>query len=121
MSVLGKTEHKGGEATCKDKAICSVCTQPYGSLNKDNHVGETYIKDAVTETCGDDGYTGDTYCLGCEAVLEEGAVVGENPEKCADLDSWGVSVVGPNVTVGKNAKVKAQSMISEDVKEGETV
>ncbi len=55
------------------------------------------------------------------AVIEEGAVVGENPEKCADLDAWGVSVVGPGVTVGKNAKVKAQSMISEDVKDGETV
>ena len=55
------------------------------------------------------------------AVIEEGAVVGENPEKCADLEKWGVSVVGPNVTVGKNAVVKAQSMISEDVKEGETV
>ncbi len=55
------------------------------------------------------------------AVIEEGAVVGENPEKCADLEKWGVSVVGPGVVVGKNATVKAQSMISEDVKEGETV
>lgn len=55
------------------------------------------------------------------AVIEEGAVVGENPEKCENLDNWGVSVVGAGVTVGKNAKVKAQSMISEDVKEGETV
>jgi len=55
------------------------------------------------------------------AVIEEGAVVGENPEKCADLEKWGVSVVGAGVTVGKNATVKAQSMISEDVKEGETV
>ena len=55
------------------------------------------------------------------AVIEEGAVVGENPEKCADLENWGVSVVGPGVTVGKNAKVKAQSMISEDVKDGETI
>jgi glucose-1-phosphate adenylyltransferase len=55
------------------------------------------------------------------AVIEEGAVIGENPEKCDDLSNWGVSVVGPGVTVGKNAKVKAQSMISEDVKEGETV
>ena len=55
------------------------------------------------------------------AVIEEGAVVGENPEKCEDLDKWGVSVVGAGVNVGKNAKVKAQSMISEDVKEGETV
>ena len=55
------------------------------------------------------------------AVIEEGAVVGENPEKCEDLDKWGVSVVGAGVNVGKNAKVKAKSMISEDVKEGETV
>ena len=55
------------------------------------------------------------------AVIEEGAVVGENPEKCDNLENWGVSVVGAGVTVGKNATVKAQSMISEDVKEGETV
>ena len=55
------------------------------------------------------------------AVIEEGAVVGENPEKCDNLENWGVSVVGAGVTVGKNAIVKAQSMISEDVKEGETV
>ena len=55
------------------------------------------------------------------AVIEEGAVVGENPEKCTDLENWGVSVVGAGVTVGKKATVKAKSMISEDVKEGETV
>lgn len=55
------------------------------------------------------------------AVIEEGAVVGENPEKCENLENWGVSVVGAGVTVGKNATVKAQSMISEDVKEGQTV
>ncbi len=55
------------------------------------------------------------------AVIEEGAVVGENPEKCDNLENWGVSVVGAGVTVGKNAVVKAQTMISEDVKEGETV
>ena len=55
------------------------------------------------------------------AVIEEGAVVGENPEKCENLENWGVSVVGAGVVIGKNATVKAQSMISEDVKEGETV
>lgn len=55
------------------------------------------------------------------AVIEEGAVVGENPEKCENLENWGVSVVGAGVNVGKNGVVKAQSMISDDVKEGETV
>ena len=55
------------------------------------------------------------------AVIEEGAVVGENPEKCDNLENWGVSVVGAGEKKKKNAVVKAQSMISEDVKEGETV
>ncbi len=55
------------------------------------------------------------------AVIEEGAVVGENPQKCENLDNWGVAVVGAGVNVGKKAVVKAQAMISEDVKDGETV
>ena len=55
------------------------------------------------------------------SVIGEGAVVGENPQQSANLDEWGVSVVGAGVKVGKNSKVKAKSMISEDVKEGETV
>ena len=55
------------------------------------------------------------------SVIEEGATVGENPEKCENLDNWGVSVVGANVTVGENATVKAKSMIAEDVERGESV
>lgn len=55
------------------------------------------------------------------SVIEEGAVIGENPEKCENLEDWGVSVVGANVTVGKNAKVKAKSMIAEDVEGGASV
>lgn len=52
------------------------------------------------------------------AVIEENAVVGEIPEECENLDAWGVSVIGAGVNVGKDAKVKAKAMISEDVKEG---
>ncbi len=55
------------------------------------------------------------------SVIEEGAVIGENPEKCDNLEDWGVSVVGANVTVGKDAKVKAKSMIAEDVEGGASV
>ncbi len=49
----------------------------------------------------------------------EGAVIGERPENCNDLEKWGVAVVGNGLTVGKGAKVKAKSVISENVKEGE--
>lgn len=55
------------------------------------------------------------------SVIEEGAVIGENPEKCNNLEDWGVSVIGANVTVGKDAKVKAKSMIAEDVEGGASV
>ena len=55
------------------------------------------------------------------SVIEEGAVIGENPEKCNNLEDWGVSVVGANVTVGKDAKVKAKSMRAEDVEGGASV
>ena len=53
------------------------------------------------------------------AVIEEGAVVGEDPEECSDLEKWGVAVIGADVTIGKNAKVSANLMIDECVKEGE--
>lgn len=56
-----------------------------------------------------------------DAVIGAGAVVGENPQKIGDLNDWGVAVVGGGVKVGAAAKVKAKSMISEDVKEGDIV
>ena len=55
------------------------------------------------------------------AVIEEGAVVGEAPEEIDDLSRWGVAVVASGITVGKNGKVLAQSMIEADVNEGEEV
>ena len=56
-----------------------------------------------------------------DVTVEEGAVVGEAPEEIDDLSRWGVAVVASGITVGKNGKVLAQSMIEADVKEGEEV
>ena len=53
------------------------------------------------------------------AVIEKDAVVGEDPEQVKDLEKWGVTVIGADVTIGKKAKVSANLMIDEDVKEGE--
>ncbi|MGN1195088.1 MAG: glucose-1-phosphate adenylyltransferase [Acutalibacteraceae bacterium] len=50
------------------------------------------------------------------AVIEEGAHVGESPEQIAELDKWGIAVIGEKVKVGKNASVAAKAMIDEDVK-----
>ena len=34
-----KVEHAGGNATCKDQAVCSTCKQSYGDLDEDGHIG----------------------------------------------------------------------------------
>ena len=55
------------------------------------------------------------------AVVKSGAVVGEDPQSYEDRAKWGVAVVGPNLTIGENAKVKAQTMVVEDVEGGAEV
>ncbi|MBR2152219.1 MAG: hypothetical protein IJ944_02895, partial [Clostridia bacterium] len=67
--------HVGGTATCCAKAVCDVCGQEYGEFDANNHVGETEIRDAVEGNCGNDGYTGDTYCKDCGVMIQEGSVI----------------------------------------------
>ena len=49
------------------------------------------------------------------AVIEPGAVVGESPENMADINDWGVAVVGNGVTIGKGAKVAPKAMVDTDI------
>lgn len=56
-----------------------------------------------------------------DVVVEEGAQIGERPEDVEDLDRWGVAVVAPRTTVGKNAVMKAKAMSWNDVGEGEVL
>ena len=67
--------------------------------------GTTVKKGAVVE-----------YAIVAEnAVIDEGAHVGESPEAIANLEDWGVTVIGEKVTIGKGAAVKAKEMIDEDI------
>ncbi len=50
-------------------------------------------------------------------VVEEGATVGGDPAVVGN-DNWGITVIGDNLTVGKNADVSANKMITENVEEG---
>ncbi|MBR3589000.1 MAG: glucose-1-phosphate adenylyltransferase [Clostridia bacterium] len=50
-----------------------------------------------------------------DAVVEENAVVGERPEAMANLEDWGVAVVGSNVTIGKGAKALPKEQVANDV------
>ena len=66
--------HKGGEATCTEKAVCEVCKKEYGELDSDNHI-DIEIIGALEETCTEDGYTGDKYCNDCDQLLEKGKAI----------------------------------------------
>ena len=67
--------HVGGNATCTEKATCKVCGEQYGEVDAENHCGETEIKNIADATCTVEGYTGDTCCKDCGAVLAEGEII----------------------------------------------
>ena len=83
-------------STCKTNGVaehyhCPVCNKDYLekkadavaqsaedlklALDPENHEGGTEIRDDAEETCTTNGYTGDTYCLGCNAKVAEGEVI----------------------------------------------
>ena len=70
-----KTQHTGGTATCKDRAVCTTCSKAYGTLDAKHHVGGTEIRDMVEPTTKKAGHTGNSYCKGCNTKLSEGTVI----------------------------------------------
>ena len=63
--------HSGGNATCTEKATCSVCGKEYGSYG--SH-GSTEERGVVAATCSANGYSGDSYCKDCGARVSYGYV-----------------------------------------------
>lgn len=70
-----KTQHIGGTATCKDRAVCTTCSKAYGTLDAKHHVGGTEIRDMVEPTTKKAGHTGNSYCKGCNTKLSDGTVI----------------------------------------------
>ena len=86
--TVNKLGHTGGTATCKDKAVCTRCNVAYGELNAGNHVGGTEVRTAKTATCAAEGYTGDTYCLGCGSKTADGKAIAKTAHS---FGNWAVS------------------------------
>ncbi len=72
VAALG---HTGGTATCKDPAVCTRCNTPYGEPDGANHTGLTEIRNQVSSTCTQDGYSGDIHCKDCGVLLTEGETI----------------------------------------------
>lgn len=77
---LPLVSHKGGTATCNKKAICEVCGQGYGFFDINNHE-TTELRNVVKATEEQEGYTGDTFCVDCNKLLEKGEAIPVLPKK----------------------------------------
>lgn len=70
-----KESCSGGTATCQSSAVCAVCNTAYGAKDMTNHTGGTEVRNSVEATTSTEGYTGDTYCKGCNTRLADGKTI----------------------------------------------
>ena len=66
----------GGKATCKDKAICEICGDSYGSPEPNNHTDLKHI-DAKAATAAEEGNIAYWYCDGCGKYFSDAAATRE--------------------------------------------
>ncbi len=66
--------HRGGTATCREKAICEVCGLEYGEKDGE-HIGEIEYHGKIAVKCNADGYTGDGYCIACNKLAIPGSII----------------------------------------------
>ena len=79
------------EATCKQEGTkvgeCIVCGKTIESkipVDANNHAGETKVENKKDATCKETGYTGDTICKDCGAVITAGSNI---PVKAHEYNS----------------------------------
>lgn len=84
----------GGIATCQNSAICSVCNTAYGAKDMTNHTGGTEVRGSVEATTSTEGYTGDTYCKGCNTKLADGKTIPKKDSGSSGGSSSGGSSSG---------------------------
>ena len=95
----GYAEHSGGKATCKDKAICEICGDSYGSLDPNNHTDLKHI-DAKAATAAEEGNIAYWYCGGCKKYFSDAAAKTE----IAKADTV-TAKRSPQITAGDGAAV----------------
>ena len=66
----------GGTATCKDKAVCEICKESYGSLDPNSHADLKHI-DAKAATAAEEGNIAYWYCGDCGKYFADAAATRE--------------------------------------------
>lgn len=94
--------HSGGEATCVNRAVCEVCHEEYGELNKDNHKLQHVEAKAATVT--QEGNIEYYYCSLCLKYFAD-----SNASKQIDKDSVVTSKLAPEIIAGDKCIIDKNS------------
>ncbi len=113
-TIKATGKHTGGTATCKAKAICTVCKQPYGELAKHNEVTVAGTPATYTST----GLTAGKKCSVCRkmtvaqktiAKLSLGKVTGLKAKKVKVAKSSEIALTWNAVTGAKGYEIYQQN------------
>lgn len=128
-----KASCSGGTATCQSSAVCAVCNTAYGVKDMTNHTGGTEVRGSVEATTSTEGYTGDTYCKGCDTKLADGKTIPKKDSGSSGGSSSGgtgsgnsggnttpstsvtVPVSGEEKTIRVNSTVSSTTATIEDI------
>ena len=89
----------GGTATCKDKAVCEICKESYGSLDPNSHTDLKHV-DAKAATAAAEGNIAYWYCGDCDKYFSDAAATKEIT-KAATV----TAKLPPKITAGDGAAV----------------
>lgn len=111
--------HSYSEATCTAPATCS-CGATTGSKDANNHTGGTEVRGAVDTTTAADGYTGDIYCKGCDALIQSGSTIPQKVDvpvrMSADATAKRASFeVNPNITLPTGTTLYVDNFVANSV------
>lgn len=119
-----KESCSGGTATCQSSAVCAVCNTAYGAKDMTNHTDGTEVRNSVEATTSTEGYTGDTYCKGCDTKLADGKTIpkkgsgssgGSSSGGTGSGNSGGNTTPSTSVTVpvsGEEKTIRVNSTVS---------
>ena len=117
----------GGTATCVSAAVCTVCNGVYGEKDMNNHTGGTEVRGRVEATTEKEGYTGDTYCLGCKLIIAMGQTIPKKDNTPASTPTTPVTTPTTGSTApaespkSEETEDNAPTYVTYTVKKGDTL
>lgn len=94
--------HSGGEATCVSRAVCEVCHEEYGEMNKDNH--KLQHVEAQAATVAQEGNIEYYYCSLCLKYFAD-----SNASQQIDKDSVVTAKLAPVIIDGDKCVIDKNS------------